>query len=82
MSTSSRSGSERRYPPPVVTVGLWRSSGMADDRRGSVLSTAMPGMFLRLSETDVESALSLTGEVAAAGVVVVRGMEVGLWLAS
>jgi len=39
-------------------------------------------MFLRLSETDVESALSPTGEVAVAGVVVVPGMEVGLWLAS
>jgi len=39
-------------------------------------------MFLRLLETDVESALSLTGEVATADVVVVCGMEVGLWLAS
>ena len=82
MSTSSRSGSERRCTPSVVKVGLWRSSGAADDRRGSVLSTAVPGMFLRLSETDVESALSLAGEVATADVVVVRGMEVGLWLAS
>jgi len=74
MSTSSRSGSERRCTPSVVKVGLWRSSGTADDRRGSVLSTAVPGMFLRLSETDVESALSLAGEVATADVVVVRGM--------
>ena len=82
MSTSSRSGSERRYPSPVVAVGLWRSSGMADDRRGSVLSIVMPGMLLSQSETDVESALSLAGEVATADVVVVRGMEVGLWLAS
>jgi hypothetical protein len=69
----------RGYQSPVVAVGLWRSSGMADDRRGSVLSTAMPGMFLRLSETDVESALSPMGKVAG---VVVPGMEVGLWLAS
>jgi len=39
-------------------------------------------MFLRLLETDVESALSLVGEVATVDVVVVCGMEVGLWLAS
>jgi hypothetical protein len=55
---------------------------MADDRRGSVLSTVMPGMLLSQSETDVESALSPPREVAVAGVVVVPGVEVGLWLAS
>ena len=81
MSTSSRSGRERRCTPSVVEVGVWRSSGTADDRRGLVLSTAAPGMFLRLLGTDVESALSLMGEVATADVVVVCGMEVGLWLA-
>ena len=41
MCTSSSSGSERRYTPSVTAgVGLRRCSGMADDRRGSVLSTA------------------------------------------
>jgi len=54
---------------------------MADDRRGSVLSTAALCMLLRLSETDVESALSFTGEVTTVDVVVVCGIEVGSRLA-
>ena len=82
MCTSSSSGSERRYTPSVaVGVGLRRSSGMADDRRGSVLSTAALCMLLRLLETDVESALSFTGEVTTVDVMVVCGIEVGSRLA-
>jgi hypothetical protein len=82
MSTSSSSGNERRYPSPVVAVGLWRSSGIADDRRGSAPSIVMPGALLSQPETGVESALSYPREVVVAGVVVVPGVEVGLWLAS
>jgi len=50
---------------------------MADARRGSVLSKAALCMLLRLSEIDVESALSFTREVMTVNVVVVRGIEVG-----
>jgi len=82
MIASSRSGSERRYPSPVVAVGMWLSSGMADDRRGSVPSIFMPGMLLSWSEIDVKSALSPPVKVAVAGVAVVPGVEVGLWFAS
>ena len=78
-STSSSSGSERRYPSSVTAVGLRRSSGIADDRRGSAPSIVMPGVLLSQSETDV---LSPPREVAVAGVVVVLGVKVGPWLAS